>query len=268
MSSAVSSSSTTTSAPSWAGLSFGSDDINGAYAIGWIFLILLCLCSCVFYVKVQKYLISEGQATALTKPLSTTRNMKSKAYVEPIMADSEAVSAVYESMDAYFKETTEWGGLGGRVVGPPHSEYHDATTINEKSGLFSNKLVAGPHHKEKALALLTRGVSIWQMLDRKGLFRMGANDLQMDPVKFYNMSRPMPPGAKFKAFVSHTWDAKDFNKDTIQDDRDDHGRMTTKAIMAHIKYKPVIAAVIFTYLFAAAMVRPAHDAQKCPAKSR
>ena len=189
---------------------------------------------------------AEGQSRARL----ATRAPRALAHqVAPAEAKEQPTKDAYEALHPYFKE----GGKGGRklangdfhhVPDPGSGKSLKDLSLATKTGLKQNRLVKGKHHQPEALRLLTRGVSALQILDNKGIFTKGADDLQNDPMHYFNQSRPTNSKSgykpekprKFKAFLSHSWDAKDFNPRTVEKDRAIHANNTTKAILWHIKY--------------------------------
>ncbi len=74
---------------------------------------------------------------------------------------------------------------------------------------------------------MARGISIDQMTDQNGVYLPGSDDLQQNPIHYFNMSRPTK---HIKAFISHTWDAKDFNPRTVGADRKSHATRHRKPL--------------------------------------
>ena len=106
-----------------------------------------------------------------------------------------------------------------------------ADTVNlDEYGIEKNLRTQGDKYKKEALDLLSRGISIEQTLDRKGIYGKGGDDLQKDPMAAYGLSRPTK---RIKAFISHTWDATDAagkSPSAIAADRLNHADNTTKAV--------------------------------------
>ena len=107
------------------------------------------------------------------------------------------------------------------------------------------------YHSKEALRLLKRGISALQMMDKEGIYKLGADDLQMDPMRYFAMSKPTE---RIKAFVSHTWDRKDFDPKTVMDDRAQHADDTTKAMMWHVKSRAMLFFSLCTFLLNAILV--------------
>ena len=201
---------------------------------------------------------AEGQSRARL----ATRAPRALAHqVAPAEAKEQPTKDAYEALHPYFKE----GGKAGRklengdfhhVPDPGSGKSLKDLSLATKTGLKQNRLVKGKHHQPEALRLLTRGVSALQILDNKGIFTKGADDLQNDPMHYFNQSRPTNSKSgykpekprKFKAFLSHSWDAKNFNANTVKHDRAVHANNTTKAILWHIKYAQLMPPSSATFL--------------------
>jgi hypothetical protein len=56
------------------------------------------------------------------------------------------------------------------------------------------------------------------------------------------------PRERIKAFVSHTWDRKDFDPQTALDDRAQHADDTTKAMIWHVKSRAMHFFSLCTFL--------------------
>ena len=129
--------------------------------------------------------------------------------------------------------------------------------IDKRTGLPINLLVEGgekegkSYHDPKALALLTRGITIEKMLNPRGIYEKGTAQLQADPHTYFAMSVPT---TKIKAFISHTWDKKPYDQATNERDRQDHAEATTKSIMWHIKFRFMCVGNFLSHLIIAAFV--------------
>ena len=176
----------------------------------------------------------------------------------------QATVAVYEALHPFFKgdkgsgkfrpvDTTRDGNAdrvgidttGDGLIDTYLDTFYDTASTTE-SGLPGNRLVAGEFHSEEALRLLTRGISAQQLVDKNGIFRAGADDLQMNPMHFFGLSSAT---TRIKAFVSHTWDAKGFDPRTVVEDRAEHADQTAKALMWHIKTRPFLVSALCGQLF-------------------
>jgi hypothetical protein len=62
------------------------------------------------------------------------------------------------------------------------------------------------------------------------------------------------PTRRIKAFISHTWEPKEYNAKTNARDRKVHAEMTTKAIMWHIKFRMMCVGNFLSHLVIAALV--------------
>ena len=208
------------------GFSFAADDLNTAWMMGVVTLLGLGgFITVIFLSYAVCCATPEGHAMA--------RLTVKSGRVVPYEAN-DSTEKVYAALDPYFTD----GAKGGRKL--LDGDFHDDQMKNA-NGLPENKLVAGKYHKEEALRLLTRGIDAHQMVDKNGIYKAGADDLQKDPLQYYSMSQPTK---RIKAFISHTWDAKDFNPSTVAADRAEHADKTTKAIMWHLKFRPMFVATI------------------------
>eukprot|EP00967_Tisochrysis_lutea_P056563 scaffold71471_cov27-Tisochrysis_lutea.AAC.1 len=159
---------------------------------------------------------------------------------------------VLDALDPYFREMNEKGAPRNLGDGDFHGDKRDKTTglpINllTKDGEKNGK----SYFKKTALDLLTRGITMEKMLDPKGIYEKGAAQLQSDPHKYFSMSMPTK---KIKAFISHTWESKDFNAKTNARDRAAHAEQTTKAIMWHIKFRLMCVGNFLSHLIMAALI--------------
>lgn len=180
------------------------------------------------------------------------RARKRVSTVAPGFDPEQESQRVLDAMHPHFKDIkadgTQPSLTGGDFFG-------DA--VDEKTGLSYNLLTekgkqgGTSYYNKEALHLLTRAIDISKMIDAKGIYEQGADQLNADPHKFFAMSEPT---TKLKAFVSHTWDSKEFVKETAAADRREHSEQTTKAIMWHIKFGMMNVGNFLSHLIIAALV--------------
>jgi len=215
-------------------LGFEGYTFDGPHLLGVIVfagvIAIACLGCCVFHMCCAA---SEGHSSVRLGGLPK----KNQVAMEDPDDGQAASDAIVAALHPYFttrKADGNWPGVG---------DHADTANLDEY-GIEKNLLTQGDKHKKEALDLLTRGISIEQTLDRKGIYGKGGDDLQKDPMAAYGLSRPTK---RIKAFISHTWDATDAagkSPSAIAADRLSHADNTTKAIMWHIKFKVTLFSML------------------------
>jgi len=234
------------------GLDFDSNALNGSWSAGVVLCIVLTtsLCACLavytkFFATTEGHELS-ARFTGLCGLAQAATGNQIAPEVDKVLATLE----VYDALHPWFKEKPN----GGRTLKDQGDEgFFHTTLANAKNAqLVENRLVANDrdkpnenYHNKEALRLLKRGISALQMMDKEGIYKLGADDLQMDPMRYFAMSMPTE---RIKAFVSHTWDGKDFNAETVLEDRAQHADDTTKAIMWHVKSRAMLVFSLCTFL--------------------
>eukprot|EP00965_Chrysotila_dentata_P228552 6196666-Pleurochrysis_carterae.AAC.1 len=215
------------------GFTTENEDFNDAWKITLLTelgLLIALVVLCVIYGCC--FATSEGKASARARCPTRSRSKRIAPHADPDRVTQE----VYDAIHPYFKTRKKNGKLPNLTDG----DYHDPDNLDE-AGLPKNRLVEGEYHSTQALQLLTRAITMEAMLDKNGIFKKGGDDLQKDPKAAFAQSRPT---RRIKAFMSHTWDAVDFDPKRVLQNRAKHADDTTKAIMMHIKFRPLLVVSV------------------------